>query len=63
MAKYLNKDGAFKGIMEVPDPYYGGSKGFELVCIPTPNIIRFVCWCSDVLLQFCHPRLCFGPQP
>ncbi|CAK0782790.1 hypothetical protein CVIRNUC_005985 [Coccomyxa viridis] len=31
MCKYLNPDGGFKGIMEVPDPYYGGAKGFELV--------------------------------
>ena len=31
MCRYLNPDGGFKGIMEVPDPYYGGAKGFELV--------------------------------
>lgn len=31
MCKYLDKNGAFKGINEVPDPYYGGAKGFELV--------------------------------
>ncbi|KAK9904002.1 hypothetical protein WJX75_002293 [Coccomyxa subellipsoidea] len=31
MCKYLDKEGAFKGITEVPDPYYGGAKGFELV--------------------------------
>ena len=31
MCKHLNPDGGFKGIMEVPDPYYGGAKGFELV--------------------------------
>jgi hypothetical protein len=30
MCKYLDKAGPFKGIMEVPDPYYGGAKGFEL---------------------------------
>ena len=34
MGKYLDKDGAFQGTMEVPDPYYGGSKGFELVSKP-----------------------------
>ena len=31
MCRYLNSSGQFKGIMEVPDPYYGGTKGFELV--------------------------------
>ncbi len=37
MCKYLDKDGAFKGITEVPDPYYGGTKGFELVSIWSPD--------------------------
>ena len=31
MCRYLNLNGKFRGIMEVPDPYYGGKKGFELV--------------------------------
>ena len=31
MCRYLNPKGGFEGIMEVPDPYYGGAKGFELV--------------------------------
>ena len=31
MCRYLNPNGKFRGIMEVPDPYYGGKKGFELV--------------------------------
>jgi hypothetical protein len=31
MCKYISKNGPFKGILEVPDPYYGGAKGFELV--------------------------------
>ena len=31
MCRYLSSNGRFKGVMEVPDPYYGGSKGFELV--------------------------------
>ena len=35
MCKYLNPNGGFKGIMEVPDPYYGGAKGFELVSCKT----------------------------
>ena len=34
MCKYLDKRGPYKGMMEVPDPYYGGTKGFELVCGP-----------------------------
>ena len=37
MCKYLDKDGAFKGITEVPDPYYGGAKGFELVSARPPD--------------------------
>ena len=35
MCRYLDPDGQFKGIMEVPDPYYGGAKGFELVRLQT----------------------------
>lgn len=31
MCKYLDSEGRFKGTLEVPDPYYGGAKGFELV--------------------------------
>ena len=31
MCRYLNPNGNFRGVMEVPDPYYGGKKGFELV--------------------------------
>ena len=31
MCRYLNPTGRFKGVMEVPDPYYGVAKGFELV--------------------------------
>ncbi|CAL5220231.1 g2207 [Coccomyxa viridis] len=31
MCRYLDSTGQFKGVMEVPDPYYGGAKGFELV--------------------------------
>ncbi|KAG7670167.1 hypothetical protein Ndes2526B_g06569 [Nannochloris sp. 'desiccata'] len=32
MTEYLNEDGKFKNkFNEVPDPYYGGEKGFELV--------------------------------
>lgn len=31
MCKYLDSQGKFKGTLEVPDPYYGGAKGFELV--------------------------------
>jgi len=35
MCRYLNPSGRFKGVMEVPDPYYGGAKGFELVRVYT----------------------------
>ena len=31
MCRYLNPNGKFRSVMEVPDPYYGGKKGFELV--------------------------------
>lgn len=31
MCRYLDPNGQFQGVMEVPDPYYGGAKGFELV--------------------------------
>ena len=31
MCRYLDSTGQLKGVMEVPDPYYGGAKGFELV--------------------------------
>ena len=33
MCRYLDPARQFKGVMEVPDPYYGGTKGFELVSI------------------------------
>ena len=36
MCKYLDSQGKFKGILEVPDPYYGGAKGFELVRLDLP---------------------------
>lgn len=38
MCKYLDKQGPHSGIMEVPDPYYGGAKGFELVNSPASNV-------------------------
>lgn len=31
MTDYLNKNGKFARYTEVPDPYYGGKQGFELV--------------------------------
>ena len=34
MCKFLDKQGPYSSIMEVPDPYYGGEKGFELVRKP-----------------------------
>ena len=40
MCRYLKPSGQFKGIMEVPDPYYGGAKGFELVGVPRNLIFR-----------------------
>jgi hypothetical protein len=43
MCKYLDKEGAFKGITEVPDPYYGGAKGFELVSTHPPDDLEFSC--------------------
>ena len=44
MCRYLNPNGEFIGIMEVPDPYYGGAKGFELVS------------CEFMGIPFIHPH-------
>lgn len=48
MCKYLDKQGPYKGMMEVPDPYYGGAKGFELVSGPSRRAAYSAFPCAGV---------------